>query len=171
MNMCKGGNNNGSVCQQDVVNNLAKELMFDFEVMVGGHMKRLITHPNFRPVDLFVSSIGAAGKLTTSGLYNMSYVRHIVMDEADTCMDDSFSDYVVRYLKKFPISYGRDQTDNESLPPFCQLTLVSATMPTSLPMILEDIIVVWVCDTMLFAWIFRFYKQGRNPFYPNIGFP
>ncbi|XP_046664813.1 probable ATP-dependent RNA helicase DDX28 [Homalodisca vitripennis] len=125
----------------DVVNNLAKELMFDFEVMVGGHMKRLITHPNFRPVDLFVSSIGAAGKLTTSGLYNMSYVRHIVMDEADTCMDDSFSDYVVRYLKKFPISYGRDQTDNESLPPFCQLTLVSATMPTSLPMILEDIIV------------------------------
>uniref|UniRef100_A0A1B6KUR4 RNA helicase n=1 Tax=Graphocephala atropunctata TaxID=36148 RepID=A0A1B6KUR4_9HEMI len=124
----------------DVVNELAKELRFDFEVVVGGHMKRIISHPNFRPVDLFVSSTGAASKLTTSGVYNMSYVRHIVLDEADTVMDDSFSDYIVRYLRKFPISYAKSSKNTEGLPEFCQLTLVSATMPTSLPTILGDII-------------------------------
>lgn len=34
----------------------------------------------------------------------MSYVRHIVLDEADTLFDDSFNELISRYLKKFPVS-------------------------------------------------------------------
>ncbi|XP_054261184.1 probable ATP-dependent RNA helicase DDX28 isoform X2 [Macrosteles quadrilineatus] len=125
----------------DVADRLAKELLFDIEVAVGGHTKRMISHPNFRPVDLFVCSIGAARKLTAAGIFNMSYVRHVVLDEADTCLDDSFNESLVNYLKYFPISFGKHPGDEVNrLPQFSKLTLASATMPTSIAPILGKII-------------------------------
>lgn len=36
-------------------------------------MKRVITHPNFRPVDLFVATVGAASKLTSTGEFRLDY--------------------------------------------------------------------------------------------------
>jgi superfamily II DNA/RNA helicase len=48
-------------------------------------------NPEYREVDLLFASFGAISKLTTTGLYDTSRVQHIILDEADTLLDDSFS--------------------------------------------------------------------------------
>lgn len=39
-----------------------------------------------------------------AGQYDMSLVRHITLDEADSMLDDSFNDIITRYISKFPVS-------------------------------------------------------------------
>lgn len=38
-----------------------------------------------------------------SGIYSMRYVRHIVLDEADTLMDDSFNEQMTKFLSRFHV--------------------------------------------------------------------
>lgn len=42
-------------------------------------------------------------KLITTNVYRMHQVRHVVLDEADTLMDDSFSGKLQYILKRFPV--------------------------------------------------------------------
>lgn len=37
------------------------------------------------------------------GIYSMRYVRHIVLDEADTLMDDSFNELMTKFLSRFHV--------------------------------------------------------------------
>lgn len=48
-------------------------------------------NPEYQEVDLLFASFGAMSKLTTAGLYDISRVQHLILDEADTLLDDSFS--------------------------------------------------------------------------------
>lgn len=63
--------------------------------------------PEFAPVDILVGSIGAVSKLVTTGIYRMQCVRHVVIDEADTMFDDTFSDKLVHFMKRFPVNFHR----------------------------------------------------------------
>lgn len=33
----------------------------------------------------------------------MRYVRHVILDEADTLMDDSFNELMIHFLKRFHV--------------------------------------------------------------------
>lgn len=39
------------------------------------------------------------------GIYSMRGVRHVVLDEADTLMDDSFNELVTHFLKRFHVCF------------------------------------------------------------------
>lgn len=90
------------------IGNVAKDLCTDMDVRVktilGGNTKRLMMNPEFDDVDIVVASVGALSKLVTTGIYRMDHVRHVVLDEADTLLDDSFSDKLVHFMKRFPVS-------------------------------------------------------------------
>lgn len=87
----------GVVCQK---------LSSDVKVktLLGGNMKSIMMNPEFEDVDILVASMGAISKVTTTGIYRMDKVRHVVLDEADTLLDDSFSNKLCYFLRHFPVS-------------------------------------------------------------------
>ncbi|KAJ8890908.1 hypothetical protein PR048_010417 [Dryococelus australis] len=120
----------------EIASNFSRSLLFSSKVVVGGRTKRKIMNPLFEEVDLLVASLGALSKLTSTGVYKMKNVRHIVLDEADTLLDDSFNEKLCRFLRRFPLQVTEGVGDLRT-----QLTMVSATLPTSIPDILGDLIV------------------------------
>lgn len=86
-------------------------------------------NPNFEDIDILVGSIGAISKLTTTGIFRMTEVRHVVLDEADTLLDDGFNEKLVYFLRRFP--FHLEDT---------QLILASATMPTNTDEVFREII-------------------------------
>jgi superfamily II DNA/RNA helicase len=123
----------------EVAQKFSRKLMFTTKVLTGGHTKFKMINPSFEEVDLLVASFGALSKLTTTGIYKMSHVHHVVLDEADTLLDDSFNEKICHFLRKFQFQYKGANTLT-TLPSGVQMTLVSATMPTSLTEILSPVI-------------------------------
>ncbi|KAJ9585311.1 hypothetical protein L9F63_002896, partial [Diploptera punctata] len=122
----------------NVAMEFTRELGLNTSVIIGGHTRRKIFNPNYEDVDLLVASFGALSKLTTTGIISMKNVRHVVLDEADTLLDDSFNAKLCHFLKRFP--FVAQVNDALAAILTTQLTLVSATMPTSVSSILEKII-------------------------------
>ncbi|XP_063240676.1 probable ATP-dependent RNA helicase DDX28 isoform X2 [Bacillus rossius redtenbacheri] len=87
----------------ELANNFSRSLLFASKYLVGGRTKRKMMNPSFEKVDLLVASLGALSKLTSAGVYNMKRVRHIVLDEADTLLDDSFNEKLRHFLRRFPL--------------------------------------------------------------------
>ncbi|KAF5270084.1 hypothetical protein FQA39_LY08496 [Lamprigera yunnana] len=101
---------------------IAEALDIKSKVVTGGHTKRIMLNPDFEPLDILIGTPGVIGKLSTVGIYKLSNVEIAVLDEADTLIDDSFSDRLTSIIKRLSNT---------------QLVLVSATLPTTLPGILE----------------------------------
>lgn len=89
------------------IGNVCRKLSGDIKVktLLGGSMKRIMLNPEFEEFDLLVASMGAISKMTTTGIYKMDHVRHVVLDEADTLLDDSFSNKLCYFLRHFPVSF------------------------------------------------------------------
>lgn len=90
-----------------VIEKLSRNLNIQVKTILGGNTKHLMLNPDFGDVDIVVASVGALSKLVTTGIYRMDHVRHVVLDEADTLLDDSFSDKLVHFMKRFPVSIKR----------------------------------------------------------------
>ncbi|GBP83130.1 Probable ATP-dependent RNA helicase DDX28 [Eumeta japonica] len=114
----------------EVAQNLAQRLNLNVTTLVGGKTKQKIMNPPIEYSDILITTLGAYSKLVTTGIYKIHNVHHVVLDEADTLLDDSFSEKLTYLLQKFNMQHKREI----KLPPEgCQLTLVSATMPVELP--------------------------------------
>lgn len=100
-----------------VAEELTDGLGFNIKSVIGGNTKQKMMNPSFEDIDILVGSIGAISKLTTTGIYRMTEVKHVVLDEADTLLDDGFNEKLCYYLRRFPFHRGT------------QLILASATMP------------------------------------------
>lgn len=89
------------------IGNVCRKLTGDIKVktLLGGNMKSMMMNPEFEEIDLLVASLGAVSKVTTTGIYRMDHVRHVVLDEADTLLDDSFSNKLSYFLRHFPVSF------------------------------------------------------------------
>lgn len=74
------------------------------KTLLGGRVKQLMLNPEFDDVDILVASFGALSKLTTTGVYKVDQVRHVVMDEANTLLDDSFAEKLIHFLRRFPVT-------------------------------------------------------------------
>lgn len=100
----------------------------NLKVITGGSTKQKMMNPSFDDIDVLVGSIGAVSKLTTTGILRMSDVKFVVLDEADTLLDDGFNEKLTYFLQRFPFHRST------------QLVLASATMPTNYETVLENII-------------------------------
>ncbi|CAH0581603.1 unnamed protein product [Chrysodeixis includens] len=114
----------------EVAQNIAQRLNLNVTTLVGGRTKQKMLNPPIEYCDLLVTTLGAYSKLVTTGIFKVNNVHHVVLDEADTLLDDSFIDKLANLLKKFTIQF---KTNIQTPPSGCQVTLVSATMPHELP--------------------------------------
>ena len=141
------------------IGNVTEELVqgcnLKVKVVLGGRTKQKMLNPSFDDVDILVGSMGAISKLTTSGIYRMDQVRHVVLDEADTLLDDSFTEKLSYFLQRFPVSFvvnsiiqlnnkynlqfHKNHHQNEQIVG-TQLFLASATMPTNTEEVFRSII-------------------------------
>lgn len=124
----------GRVCER-----LAGGLELQVKTIVGGNTKRLMMNPSFDDVDILVGSIGAVSKLVTNGIYRMERVRHVVLDEADTLLDDSFNEKLAYFLRRFPFHKNLVQSLGPGIVG-TQLVLVSATLPKDYADLLQHIV-------------------------------
>lgn len=74
------------------------------KVLIGGSTKKKMMDPTLEDVDLLVGTMGVVSKLVTTGIYRMQHVHHVVLDEADTLLDDSFNEKLLYFMQKFPVS-------------------------------------------------------------------
>ncbi|XP_077286914.1 putative ATP-dependent RNA helicase Dbp21E2 [Arctopsyche grandis] len=120
---------------EQVARPFCDELSLNMDCITGGHTTQSIRHSTMKEVDLVIASFGALSKMVTHRIYSVKNLHHVVLDEADTLLDDSFNAKLVHFLKKISFVY------QATVPPTgSQLTLVSATMPTNLPEVLSDFI-------------------------------
>lgn len=71
---------------------------------MGGRTKQKMLNPAFDDADLLIGTIGATSKLVTTGVYRMHLCQHVVLDEADTLLDDSFNEKLTYFLRRFPVT-------------------------------------------------------------------
>ncbi|CAH0561265.1 unnamed protein product [Brassicogethes aeneus] len=108
----------------EIATNLSDAVGLKTKVLVGGRTKKLMMNPEFEDIDILVATPGAIGKLSTVGVYKLSEVRFMVLDEADTLVDDSFVERISSLVKRVPQA---------------QFILCSATLPKKLPDVLAPI--------------------------------
>ncbi|KAK2181810.1 hypothetical protein NP493_375g02085 [Ridgeia piscesae] len=109
----------------------------------GRGTKKLIRSAEAHVSDILISTPGVLSKLLTNRIYNMSRLHHLVLDEADTLLDDSFSDLTMRLIGKMKISSESVAMDDGDLMSIgTQVAMVGATMPSSLKQILGDVVPV-----------------------------
>ena len=120
------------LCDQitGVCNSLIKDSCFPLicHHITGGRLKQKMLNPEVRPMDILIGSFGAISKLTTTKVLDLSQVQKIVLDEADTLLDDSFNEKLVHFLRKFPLQMEQPQG---GVSVGVQLIMASATMPRS----------------------------------------
>ena len=92
----------------DQVANVARSLVsagpglgLDVAVVKGGSMESKITNNRRRPLDILVGTMAALERTFAEGVYSRRRVGHVVLDEIDTLLDDTFSDTLVGFLDKF----------------------------------------------------------------------
>uniref|UniRef100_A0A1L8DRL1 Putative atp-dependent rna helicase fal1 n=1 Tax=Nyssomyia neivai TaxID=330878 RepID=A0A1L8DRL1_9DIPT len=93
------------------------------KTLLGGNTKHQMMNPAFDDVDILVGTLGIVSKLAGAQIYRMGSVRQVVLDEADTLLDDSFSERLSHFLHKFP--FHKNLTSETGV----QLVMVSATIP------------------------------------------
>lgn len=101
----------------EVAQNIAQRLNLNVTTLVGGRTKQKMLNPPIEYCDLLVTTLGAYSKLVTTGIFKVNNVHHVVLDEADTLLDDSFIDKLANLLKKFAVR------NNFRFRPFANLIL------------------------------------------------
>lgn len=109
------------------------------KTITGGKTKKIMLDPPVGEIDIIIASFGVISKLTTTKIYKLDMVRHIVLDEADALFDETFEDKLQVFLRRVPIGYVQHINDSE-LPESAQFTLASATMPSRMSEVLENVV-------------------------------
>jgi superfamily II DNA/RNA helicase len=143
----------------DVARSLSEFTPFAVDVKCGGRgTKQLVQHFPQDVVDVLVSTPGVFSKLLSNKLYDLSRLSHIVLDEADTLLDDSFNPLTIRVIQKLKVaSEGRVVPDMAGHPTVhgTQIAFVGATMPRNFENILRDIVPVDTIETVTTSHLHR----------------
>ncbi|XP_055547677.1 probable ATP-dependent RNA helicase DDX28 [Wyeomyia smithii] len=108
-------------------------------ILLGGRTKQQMMNPHFEDIDILVSSFGALSKLISCGIYKTDQVRWVVLDEADTLLDDSFNSKLLHLMKRFPFHKNHLYDLGENIQG-TQLVLAAATMPSNMTELLGQIL-------------------------------
>lgn len=95
----------------------ARPLSIGVACMIGGASKPELSHTGY---DLIITTAGLLDK-HLNNVYSTENLHHLVLDEADTLLDDSFSEDIVNLVSSVGTSI------NQGL--HCQVIFASATMP------------------------------------------
>lgn len=63
----------------------------------------MLSDPPVGNIDILVCSFGIISKLTTFGVYDLAFVRFVVLDEADSLLHSSFATKLKVFLKRIPV--------------------------------------------------------------------
>lgn len=88
----------------EVATPLCESLSLNCELVTGGHTKRGIREAVFKEVDLVIGSFGGFSKYVSNHIYKTDKLNYVVLDEADTLLDDSFNEKLSFFLKKIDVS-------------------------------------------------------------------
>ncbi|XP_030855393.1 probable ATP-dependent RNA helicase DDX28 [Strongylocentrotus purpuratus] len=88
--------------------------------------------------DIIISTPGPIINAVRQGYGSLDCVSHIVIDESDTMLDDSFIQQTLKILKR--VNVGEGKACKVTAPGEAQLTMVGATMPRKATNILAEII-------------------------------
>ncbi|XP_008063930.1 probable ATP-dependent RNA helicase DDX28 [Carlito syrichta] len=125
---------------QAVAQRLGSCLGLQVRELGGGHgMSRIRLQLSKQPsVDVLVATPGALWKALKSQLISLAQLSFLVLDEADTLLDESFLELVDYILGKSHIAEG--PTDLEDpFNPKAQLVLVGATFPEGVGQLLSKV--------------------------------
>ncbi|XP_031364434.1 probable ATP-dependent RNA helicase DDX28 [Apis dorsata] len=117
---------------------ISKDLDIKIKIITGGRTKKILLNPPVGHVDILVCSFGVISKLTTFGVYNLKFVRFVVLDEADSLFHHSFEEKLRVFMKRIYVEY-RDTTKDE-FTDSAQLILTSATIPSRMKNVLNGIV-------------------------------
>lgn len=73
------------------------------KTITGGKTKKMMLDPPMGEVDIVIGSFGVLSKLTTTNIYKLNMVRHLVLDEADALFHETFEDKLRIFLKRIPV--------------------------------------------------------------------
>ncbi len=130
-----------------VAQDLGAPLGVQVGMELGGRNRATVLAGTRREMDVLVGTFGAVDRLLEEGYYRRDRLRHAVLDEADTLLDDTFNEETVPFLARLGLedSLGKRNKSarrrRRSDAAHLQLTLSCATYPTSLSSILSG-----VCD-------------------------
>lgn len=83
---------------------LARDLGIKISVKTGGRTKKITSNPPVGEVDLLIGSFGVISKLTTTKIFRLNYVRHLVLDEAHALFDATFDEKLEIFLRRLNVS-------------------------------------------------------------------
>ncbi|XP_070168642.1 probable ATP-dependent RNA helicase DDX28 isoform X2 [Polyergus mexicanus] len=110
------------------------------KTITGGKTNKMLLDPPVENVDIIIASFGVISKLTTNKIYKLDMVKSIVLDEADALFHETFEEKLQVFLKKVPLGFVQNVDEDTKLPIGAQFALVSATMPSRISEVLENII-------------------------------
>lgn len=90
---------------------MAKQLSANLDISVkvvqGGSLASKINNPpQTSTVDILIATANALKVLMTAGVYRTVDIMHVVLDEADTLLDDSFfPELIGPFLNRLPVRY------------------------------------------------------------------
>ncbi|KAL2088401.1 hypothetical protein ACEWY4_015300 [Coilia grayii] len=117
---------------------LGKEFNLNVKVLGGGrgvgNIKAAFTHGE---PDIVVSTPGALLKAMQRNYVNLNKLRFLVIDEADTMFDPSFSGMLERILQNMHVASAVSET--RGLFPKAQMVLVGATFPEGVGEVLSNV--------------------------------
>ncbi|KAI9556222.1 hypothetical protein GHT06_018796 [Daphnia sinensis] len=126
------------LCEQ--ISNVGQSLMANLPIksqcITGGRLKRDMLNADYQEVDILFATFGAISKLTTNRIFRLDRLKHLVLDEADTLLDDSFNEKLIYFLRKLPLQSTRPTEAITGV----QTIMVSATVPRSAEEILSQVI-------------------------------
>ncbi|XP_076988938.1 putative ATP-dependent RNA helicase DDX28 [Tamandua tetradactyla] len=119
---------------------LGSSLGLQVRELGGGHglnriRLQLSKHP---PADVLVATPGALWKSLKSQLLSLEQLSFLVLDEADTLLDESFLELVDYVLEKSNIAEGPGDIE-DPFHPKAQLVLVGATFPEGVSQLLSKV--------------------------------
>ena len=136
--------------------------------LVTGIQLNSFDQNQMKPIDVLITTPGQLEDRLANKTFNSAFLRHVVLDEADTLLDDSFSSTTLKCLNSLGMSFdlpnvelllshSNEENDSDKLEalrrdqfsislekklkdPSVQLLFVSATVPRDLKNILNDLI-------------------------------
>lgn len=113
----------------------------DVRVLIsdGTQHEHLVPKDNTN-VDLLVGTFGTCNRLFGKKIFSMSNLHHVILDEADTLLDDSFSDKLLPFLQY--LMARNDESYKNLFTPSVQLLVVSCIWPSEVESMLSDLIPV-----------------------------
>lgn len=135
----------------DFALNIAPHCGISVDVLISGYRPKNKFYTSGS--ELVVATLGMMCKLTALQRYNLNFVQHIVLDECDTMVDDTFSDDLQLLFRDMSLKGSPDKTESweesaSNTREGVQLVLVGATMPRNLNDVFDEYM-----DPQSLTWI------------------